>query len=236
MNKSDVKRILMSMRNTQNEAQINNLLGKVDLLDENKLQEMLAQIGDNEQCIRSFINQKLKEEQSNRQTEHEPINDMFAYGIARNCIHLHMPVDLHSMMKERGLRKTFATVNLYLLDAIEKIRDLQNNGFHKFKGKKEIYMISPVLVGAQLKLLEGLDFEIHSYSKNELQSKEFVGKNPEAFFATHIFGTDKNVGTAKISMEKINLEEWQKKRRDKVAELEKMGGTLSRTTEKNDAR
>ena len=50
LNKNDIKRILMSMRTAQNENQVNNLLGKIDLLPEEKLQTMIAQIGDNEDC------------------------------------------------------------------------------------------------------------------------------------------------------------------------------------------
>ena len=236
MNKNDVKRILMSMRNSQNEAQVNGLLGKIDLLDESKLQEMITEIGDNEESIKNYLSQKLNEGQINRQEKHEPINEMFAYGTAGNCIHLHMPVDLHQMMQERGLRKTFATVNLHLLDAIERVRNMQNSGFHKFRGKKEIYMISPVLVGTQIKLLAGLDFETHSYSKKDLQTTEFLKKHPEAQLARHIFGEDKNVGSAKISMKTVNSEEWQAKRKAKVEELEKMGGTLSKVKEENGAR
>lgn len=236
MNKNDVKRILMSMRNSQNEAQVNNLLGKIDILPEDKLQEMIAQIGNNEESIRNYLNQRLNERPNNGHEKHEPINEMFTYGTAGNCIHLHMPVDLHQMMQERGLRKTFATVNLHLLDAIERVKNMQNNGFHKFRGKKEIYMISPVLVGAQIKLLSGLDFETHSYARTDLQSREFLRKHPEAQLAKHIFGEDKNVGSAKISMKTINSEEWQKKRRAKVEELEKMGGILSRAKEENETK
>ena len=47
LNKSDTKRILMSVRTAENEIQVNNILGKLDLLPEEKLQTMITQIGNN---------------------------------------------------------------------------------------------------------------------------------------------------------------------------------------------
>lgn len=134
-----------------------------------------------------------------------------------------MPVDLHQMISERGISKTVDTVNLFLLDAIERIRRLQSDGYLKFKEKDSIYMISPILVGRELKFLNGLDFTTQTYKKKDLQNSEFVSQNPEAQLATHIFGTDKTIGTAKISMDIINSSEWQEKRNLQVKEFEKKG-------------
>ena len=130
LNKNDIKRILMSMRTARNENQVNNLLGKIDLLPEEKLQAMVVQIGDNEESIKKYLEGKLAEKNNIRHEEHTPINDMFTYGISGSCIHLHMPVDLHEMISKNGIKKTVDTVNLYLLDAIERIRKLQNDGFY----------------------------------------------------------------------------------------------------------
>ena len=231
MNKKDIKRIVMSMRTPENENQINNLLGKIDLLPEEKLQTMIAQIGDNEESIRNYLERKLNERNNNGNEEHTPINNMFAYGISGSCIHLHMPVDLHEMMSKKGIKKTVDTVNLYLLDAIERIRKLQSEGFYKFNSKDSIYMISPILVGREMKFLEELDFETHAYRKKELQSEEFVAEHPEAQLAIHIFGKNSNVGTARIGMDVINTQEWQSKRDKKVEEFEKNGIALNRDEE-----
>lgn len=231
MNRKDIKSILISMRTPQNENQINNLLGKIDLLPEEKLQTMIAQIGDNEESIRNYLERKLNERDNNGNEEHTPINNMFTYGISRSCIHLHMPVDLHEMMSKKGIKKTVDTVNLYLLDAIERIRKLQNNGFYKFNGKDSIYMISPILLGREIKFLEELDFETHSYRKKELQSEEFVAEHPEAQLAVHIFGKNSNVGTARIGLDVINTQAWQSKKDKKVEEFVKNGITLNRDEE-----
>lgn len=227
MNKNDLKRILMSMRTAENEKQVNNLLGKIDLLPEEKLQTMLVQIGDNEESIRKYLEGKLDKSHNNGHEEHIPINSMFTYGISESCIHLHMPVDLHEMMSQKGIKKTVDTVNLYLLDAIEKIRKLQNDGFYKFKGKDSIYMISPILVGREMKFLEELDFETHSYKKKELQSEELVTEHPEAQLAVHIFGRASNVGTAKIGLDVINSQQWQSKRNQKIKDFEEQGTKLN---------
>jgi hypothetical protein len=168
------------------------------LLPEEKLQHMITQIGDDEESIRKYLQEKLIQTQNTRQEKHAPINKMFEYGISGSCIHLHMPVDLHEMMSQKGLKKTFDTVNLYLLDAIERIRKLQSDGFHRFNGKDSIYMISPILVEREMKFLEDLDLETHAYKKKELQSEKFVAEHPEAQLAVHIFGKNNNVGTAKI--------------------------------------
>lgn len=223
LNKKDIKRILMSMRTNENENQVNNLLGKLDLLSEEKLQGMIAQIGDNEENIRKYIEGKLNARNNDINEEHTPINHMFTYGLSGSCIHLHMPIDLHEMMSKNGIKKTIDTVNLYLLDAIERIRKLQNDGYYRFYGKDSIYMISPILVGREMRFLEDLDFETHSYRKKELQSEEFVTQHPEAQLAVHIFGKNSNVGSARIGLDVINSQEWQNKKNKKVQEFKEQG-------------
>lgn len=226
MNKKEIKGLLMSIRTLDNESAINSLLGKIDLLTDEKIEAMVAQIGNNEESIRTYLQRKLDERQGQRQEEHTPINEMFSYGIAGGSIHLHMPVDLHKMMSEKGISKTVDTVNLQLLDAIERIRKLQNEGHHKFAGKDSIYMISPILIGREMRFLSDLDFKTRTYRKKELQDPKFVSEHPEAQLATHIFGKDSNVGTAIIGLDVINSAEWQEKRKAKVREFEEKGITL----------
>ena len=76
-----------------------------------------------------------------------------------------------------------------------------------------------------MKFLEELDFTTHSYSKKQLSDEKFVQETPEAQLATHIFGHDKNVGTALIRFEQINSKQWQEKKNTIVANLrEKTSG------------
>ena len=155
----------------------------------------------------------------NRNEEKHPINDMFTYGISGNCIHLHLPTDLHELMARNGISKTIALVNLQLLDAIDKIKEMRDGGFYRFKDKDSIYMISPAVIKREMKFLEELDFTTHSYSKKQLSDEKFVQETPEAQLATHIFGHDKNVGTALIRFEQINSKQWQEKKNEIVADL-----------------
>lgn len=227
MTKNEIKKILVSMRTADNESRVNNLLGKIDLLTEEKIASMVTQIGNDEESIRNYLQTKLEERQGDKSEEHTPINEMFTYGIAGRSIHLHMPIDLHQMMSEKGISKTIDTINLQLLDAIERIRKLLNDGYYRFEGKDSIYMISPILIGREMRFLNGLDFNTHLYRKNELQDEKFVSEHPEAKLATHIFGRESNVGTAIIGLDVINSDEWQEKRKAQIKLFEEKGIKLN---------
>lgn len=221
MKKQDIKNILMSMRTTDNEREVKNLLGKIDMMEEKDILEASKKVGDTEESVRSFFEQvilKNKEKQ-----EHIPINDIFTYGITDNCIHLHLPGDLHQMIATKGFRKTLDIVNLQLLDAIDKIRALKKDSFYRFQGKDSIYMISPILLKRELKFLDDMDFTTQTYSKKELNDDKFVSEHPEASLATNIFGKDKSVGSASITFDIMETKEWQERKQQKIKEFNEMG-------------
>ena len=226
MKKQEIKNILMSMRTQENDTLINNLLGKIDMMDEKSFQTALEKVGNNEEGVRKFFESKLSERHHNQSEEKFPINDMFTYGISGNCIHLHLPGDLHQMLAKKGLSGTINTVNLQLLDAIDKIKQLRDNGFYRFQGKDSIYMISPILIGREMKFLDSMDFQTQLYRKKDLNDDKFIEEHTEARLATQIFGKDKNVGTASIKFETISSKEWQEKKREKIQEFAKKGITL----------
>ena len=226
MKKQEIKNILMSMRTQENDTLINNLLGKIDMMDEKSFQTALEKVGNNEEGVRKFFESKLSERHHNQSEEKFPINDMFTYGISGNCIHLHLPGDLHQMLAKKGLSGTINTVNLQLLDAIDKIKQLRVNGFYRFQGKDSIYMISPILIGREMKFLDSMDFQTQLYRKKDLNDDKFIEEHTEARLATQIFGKDKNVGTASIKFETISSKEWQEKKREKIQEFAKKGITL----------
>lgn len=209
MDRENIKRILMSMRTHENESKVNNLLGKIDMVPDDKLQEMIDAIGGSEEKAREVLMTKI----SPNTSEHTKINSMFSYGVNGNTVHLHLPVDLRDSMKKMGLRKTIAMVNLHMLDAIEKIRAMQKDGFYRFQGVDEIYMISPALINTELDFLSDLDFETQVLKRKELKDDSIVSSSPNHRLAREIFGADHNVGCAKISMEKVNSKEWQEKRK-----------------------
>ena len=130
------------------------------------------------------------------------------------------------MLAKKGLSGTINTVNLQLLDAIDKIKQLRDNGFYRFQGKDSIYMISPILIGREMKFLDSMDFQTQLYRKKDLNDDKFIEEHTEARLATQIFGKDKNVGTASIKFETISSKEWQEKKREKIQEFAKKGITL----------
>lgn len=220
MNKSDIKNILISIRKPENEHIVNYLLGQVDMKDDESISRVAESLGNDETNIRNFLLKKIQEKQEQQSNdERYPINDMFTYGISENSIHLHLPGDLHKRMAENGISKTVSMVNLQLLDAISKIKALKDDKFYRFEGKDKIYMISPIMIKREMKFLEELDFVTHSYSKKQLGDEEFIRENPEAGLAVHIFGKDRNVGTALIDFNTMNTKEWQDKKDATMKEL-----------------
>ena len=245
LSKDEIRKILFSMRTAENEGAVNNLLGKIDLISDSKLQALLDQIGNDEISVRNYLQERLNSRRETKEAnrlhgnhethgthDHTPVNEMFSYGTSGSFIHLHMPVDLHEMMSEIGILKTIDMVNLYLLDAIERIRKLQKDGFPEFVGKDNIYMISPILVGSEMKFLEKLDFKTKKYRRKELQDNKFVEENAEAALAIKIFGRERNVGTAVISLETVNSDDWQQKRAKQVEEFRNKGIELESELEK----
>ncbi len=225
MDKKQVKSILISMRTPENEAKVNYLLGQIDMLEEREIQQRLETIGDTEESVRKFLSKEIDESTQNNQKF--PINDIFTYGLSSNCIHLHLPTDLHESLIKDGPTKTMARVNLYLLDAIDKIKELKDEGFYKFQNKDVIYMISPALIRSEIKFLRGLDFTTQMYKKTELSDDTFVAHNPEAMLAVHIFGKNMNIGTASIDFDTIDSLEWQAKKKQVIEELESKGVTIN---------
>lgn len=231
MNKNEIKNILISMRTSGNEARVNYLLGKIDMMEETEIEKILMDIGKTEENVRGFLRKKL-EEGNQQDNKKFPINGMFTYGLSGNCIHLHLPADLHESLVKDGPSKTMAKVNLHLLDAIDRITALRNDGFHKFKDKNSIYMISPALIRPEIKFLNGLNFTTHMYTKRNLSDDAFVEEHPEAMLAVHIFGRDRNIGTALIGFDTINSPEWQAKKKQVIETLKNKGATIVSDSQK----
>ena len=226
MDKNTIKSILMSLRTPENEAKVNNLLGQIDMLNEDKIQSELQKIGNSEESVKSFFQKKLEERERHYGQDHRPINKMFTYGEAGKTIHLHMPIMLKGLMDKIGLKKTIDTVNLYLLDAIDKVAEKYQQGEPGFKDKENIYMISPILTGRELQFLEDLGFSTRTLNKKDLKNEDFVKSDSEARLATSIFGNLRNVGTATIDIDKIKTPEFQQKKNEYIERFAKNGVTL----------
>ena len=67
-----------------------------------------------------------------------------------------------------------------------------------------------------------------------MSDNKFIEEHPEARLATHIFGKNKNVGTATISLETLSSKEWQDKKKQKIQEFAKKGITLNENSQVKD--
>lgn len=232
MNKQELKNILINLRTSENESQTNYLLGKIDMMSDDEISKVISTIDNTKENIRDFLSQKLAEKTANHQSEeHFPINKMFTYGIKGNTVHLHIPGDLHDIIAQKGIKNSIDTVNLYLLDALNKLKTLKDNGFYKLNNVENIFMISPLLsVKKELNFLEDLNFQTEYFSHQELNDTQFVSNNKSAILATQIFGTNKKVGTASINFDTILSPEWQSKKEEIIKEFSRKGITLEADT------
>lgn len=63
MNKQDIKMILMSMRNGKNDAIINGVLGKIDLMNEEVLKKLVEEKGGTPEAIMAYFAAKISRQQ-----------------------------------------------------------------------------------------------------------------------------------------------------------------------------
>ena len=228
MTKDQLREIINSLIPQYDNKLIEIALSKLDSLSNEKISTILNEIRSNdEQSIKTYIQGLIEKMKKNSLMKFTPINRMFTYGVNDTDIHLHMPVDLNPIISKYGMSKTRDILNLYLLDAIERIRKLYNDGYSKFNGVSEIYMISQLLFGKrEIDFLNSLDFKTQTYDVKQLQDKDFIRVNLEAKAATLFFGNNAPVGSAKIKISVINSEEWQQKRLDQVKKIAEKGITL----------
>lgn len=223
MNKKDVKDILMELRKPENEDFINYMLGNLDMMDDDLVAKMIDRIGNTKDCIKLFLQRKIQERNTRPSDKKFPINKMFTYGISEDCVHLHLPGYLYEMFGKHGFSKSMNIVNMYLLDALDRLNTLKNIDFYRLKDARNILMISPLLIPREVHFLQGMHFSVRSYTKKELSDDNFVSKDPEARLAVDIFGKSKNIGSAMISFSTLNSKEWQYVKNEKMEEFTKKG-------------
>lgn len=165
---------------------------------------------------------------------HTKVNEMISYGFAGKCVHLHLPVDLKEDLHTLGVRQTIDKVNLYLVDAIEKINRMKQSGTKHFKNKNSIYMISPALIPAELKLLQEFGFTTKFFHKGDLNNEHFMKTEREAVLARKIFGPHNNVGTASLEFKQIDTEKFQQAKAALVERCNKNGITIEQPEEDKD--
>lgn len=148
---------------------------------------------------------------------------MFTYGVSGDCVHLHLPGKLETTIKERGMLKTFYTVNLYLLDAIQKIGKKKQEEFETFKKCTKIYMVSPILIKKELEFLKQLDFDVQLH-KIGPEDNSSIAKLIRAIFGDRIDSKGFiRAGEATLDFERIFTPEWQEKKAEMVEKCSRKG-------------
>lgn len=225
MNKNDVKKLLFSIRTSENTAEVNNILGKIDMMTDEEIENKTKNFS--KEQLEQFFKSKIE----NRNNSHfTKVNDFFEYGISGGCVHLHLPGDFHSMFEKLGKVKASAAIAKNLIDAATKINNQRNSGDSRLANCTSLYMISPIFYSPTFypkilrnkdirdnkkietpifKIFKLMGLETNTYTREELQNSEFVQNNKEAKLAAKNFGTNKDVGAAILSFEKFNSKKFQ---------------------------
>lgn len=238
MDRSDVKRILYSLKNNENSEAITSVIAKIDRLTDENISQILSQIGDSENDVRNYLQNVILEKIVKRHTDDHniPLNSYITYGKTGSTLHFHLPVNLHSSIQRNGISRTMDQVNLYLLDAIDKVADLRKRNDPSISEIDKLYMISPILIRSELKFLSELSFVTQTYSKKQLSDPEFLQNSSEATLATKLFGSKNIVSSATISLSTVLSQEWQKKKEEVKDKIHKKGIHITEDSKSHDER
>lgn len=240
MKKKDVKKILFTLRTIENEQIVNRILGEIDMIPEKEFDDKLKNAS--EEQIKEYFEKKIEKKKNRRVFPFIEINDFFEYGINDDCVTFHLPGDFHDMFQKLGTLKASATICKSLIDAAIKINNKKNTGDLELEKCSYMYMISPIFYAPSFyprelrnntirdyikietpifKLFNLMGLETTTYTRQELRNYDIVKNNTEAQVAIKHYGTDKDVGSAKISFEKFNSKEYQRKlkRVNKILEI-----------------
>lgn len=238
MNKKEVKKILFSIRTSENEAIVNNILGEIDMMTEEKVEAKTKNVS--EIKVKQYFEMKIEKKQ-NVTSHFIKVNDFFEYGINGGVVHLHLPGDFHRMFKENGKLKASAIIAKNLIDAATRINNQRNMGDSRLEKCTSMYMVSPIFYSPTFypkvlrdrklrdnikvetpifKIFKLMGLETTTYTREELQNSDFIQNNKEAERAVKNFGTNRDVGVAMLSFDKFNSKKFQTrlKRFNKILE------------------
>lgn len=230
MDKKIIDKILSDLRNETNGSAIDMLASRINGMSQEEIDLTVQKLGGSEEAVKKVLEEKINQMARREQMGHEPhkpINKLFSYGVSESTVHLHLPVMLQNI-RGKGISGKINTANRYLIDALDRVVKMKDSGDPRFKNVESVYMISPILMGRELEVLEGLDFETESY---DLRHPETMGDREEAGFGKRLFPDAKSVGRARISIDRLKSKDWQDKRKDFVERLEEKGAVLEEQVE-----
>ena len=205
MLKENIKRILMNIKNSNNESTINHILESIEKISEEDLKVILQKLNVTEQNIEQFIKNKIKEqiEQENSSTKFTPVNQMFSYGRTGNTLHMHLiPKDLRPLKNKLGDEAFYDFYKEQLEDFLSKLQSI----FLEDITIQTLFAVSPIFFNKDITAVhEILGFdkvtEIDLNNENDDMSRE----QKENFI--NMFNKDggntRNVYYTKMSREKL---------------------------------
>jgi len=229
MTKKEIKQILFSLQDNTNYEAVTYLLGKIDMLDEKQIAQLYTQEGRANENIEQYLKEAIENILETKRAEPKRINRMFTYHVSGKTIVLHLPEDLRQMLEKYEYKKTMRMVNWYLLDAIDKLVELQSHHYKPLIEAEDFYMVSPILIDKELKYLRELGFTTNKFFRRDLLNHEFIESEPEAKLAVKICGTDRNVSAARISLAIVKTQEYQTIKKRKMSFIEKSGIKVAKT-------
>lgn len=205
MLKENIKRILMNIKNSNNESTINHILESIKKISEEDLKVILQKQNVTEQNIEQFIKNKIKEqtEQENSSIKFTPVNQMFSYGRTGNTLHMHLiPKDLRPLKNKLGDEAFYDFYKEQLEDFLSKLQSI----FLEDITIQTLFAVSPIFFNKDITAVhEILGFdkvtEIDLNNENDDMSRE----QKENFI--NMFNKDgrntRNVYYTKMSREKL---------------------------------
>lgn len=225
MDRKVIEKILSNLRNENNGIAVDHLISRISGMSQEEIDITVQRLGGTEEAVRQVLEEKVNQlarREAAGHEPHKPMNKLFSYGISQESVHLHLPVQLANI-KGKGISGKINTANRYLIDAMDRVLKMKDSGDPRFRNVDSIYMISPILMGKELEVLRGLDFETDFF---DYRHPETITQKEEAGFGKRLFPDAKGVGRAKISLDKLRTKEWKEKRDGFVKLLEEKGAVL----------
>ena len=137
------------MRTLENSAQVNYLLGKLDIISEDDLNSKLQKLNINEENIEKFMEEQINKvyREQNQTSEFITVNQMFCYGRTGNTLHMHLiPKDLRKTKESLGDEKFYKYYKDQLEDFLCRLQEI----FRKDSTIQNLFAVSPIFFNSDI--------------------------------------------------------------------------------------
>lgn len=165
MDKKDIKQILMSMRTQKNENQVNYLLGKIDLLSEAEINNMLLEIGNNEENIKSYFFARIHQKEKIPFAQAKNVVNKILKLLEEKNLKIYIAGGLvpYILLNQDSNRLHDDIDTLCRLEDTENLRELFiKEGFYKTDWDSKTYSKSGKDYGFEMEI-DGISFAIYPF-------------------------------------------------------------------------